>query len=154
MLPELLACHSPRHAYLWCRGKWVVGVGPLITGSREHRPPWGMRRVTLLSSLNKIFICYFFPLWLDNSIPTLGGERAHHRSVAELAKICPSLQVKLKDIHTVHLQKHTELNCDVNVCSVLSQEASSQSIFNSFRSQTKDKTLDKLYKEIIKHMTV
>lgn len=42
------------------RGKWAVGVGPLITSSREHRPPWGMRRVTLLSSLNTIFICYFF----------------------------------------------------------------------------------------------
>lgn len=59
-LPQLLACQSPHHAPLWCRGKWVVWVGPLITGSREHRPPWGMRRVTLLSSLNKIFICFFF----------------------------------------------------------------------------------------------
>lgn len=78
VLPKLLACQSPYHAPLWCRGKWVVGVGPLITSSREHRPPWGMRRVTLLSSLNKIFICYFFPPWLDNSIPSLGGEHAHH----------------------------------------------------------------------------
>lgn len=60
MLAELLACQSLHHAPLWCRGKWVVGVGPLITSSREHRPPWGMRRVTLLSSLNTIFICYFF----------------------------------------------------------------------------------------------
>lgn len=42
-------------------GKWVVGVEPLIISSRENRPPWGMRSVTLLSSPNKIFICYFFP---------------------------------------------------------------------------------------------
>ncbi len=102
VLPKLLACQSPHHAPLWCRGKWVVGVGPLITSSREHRPPWGMRRVTLLSSLNKIFICYFFPSWLDNSIPSLGGEHAHHPSVAELAKICPSLQVKQRGVRTVY----------------------------------------------------
>lgn len=107
MLSKLLACQSPHHAPLWCIGKWVVEVGPLITSSREHRPPGGMRRVTLLSSLNKIFICYFFPSWLDNSIPTLGGEHADHRSVAELAKISSSLQVTQKGVHTV---QHININ--------------------------------------------
>lgn len=107
MLPKLLACQSQHHAPLRCRGKWVVGVGPLITSSREHRPPWGMRRVTLLSSFNKIFICYFFPPWLDNSIPTLGGEHAHHLSAAAMAKIYLSLlQVKEKVVHTVHPYTH------------------------------------------------
>ncbi len=91
---------------LFQRGKWV-GVGPLITSSGEHRLPWGMRRVTLLSSLNKIFICYFFPSWLDNSIPTQGGEHAHHLSAAELAEMCPSLQVKLKGVQPVHQPIHS-----------------------------------------------
>lgn len=60
----LPACQSPHHAPLWCRGKWVVGVEPLITGSREHKPPWGMCRVTLLSSLHKIlFAIFFHPGW-------------------------------------------------------------------------------------------
>lgn len=139
MLPELLACQSLHHAPLCCRRKWVVGVGPLITSSREHRPPWGMRRVTLLSSLNKIFICYFFSPWLDNSIPTQGGERAHHLSVAEPTKVCPSLQVKHKGVHRVNLHTSNSrtyfsqcfnwLHYNMNVCSVLSREANSQSCF-------------------------
>lgn len=117
MLPVLLACQSPRHAPLWCRGKWVVGVGPLITSSREHRPPWGMRRVTLLSSLNKIFICYFFPPWLDNSIPSVGGEHAHQLSVAELTRICPPLQFRhetlYKQLITESIFHSASLDCTI-----------------------------------------
>lgn len=65
MLPELLACQSLHHAPLWCRGKWVVGVGPLITSSRDHRPPRGMCRATLFSSMEKkIYLLFFFhPGW-------------------------------------------------------------------------------------------
>lgn len=34
--------------------------------------------IQLHGKKKKNLICYFFPPWLDNSIPTLGGERAHH----------------------------------------------------------------------------
>ena len=52
-------------------------VGPLITSSREHKPPGGKCRVTLLSSLKTIFYLLFFFVfsrWLDNSIPAQGGD--------------------------------------------------------------------------------
>lgn len=104
MLPELLACQSLHHAPLWCRGKWVVGVGPLITSSRDHRPPRGMCRATLFSSMEKkILFAIFFPPWLDNSIPPLGGEHAHHLSAAEKATMCLPLQVKQKGLYSAHL---------------------------------------------------
>lgn len=104
LLPESLTFQSPHHAPLWCGGKWVLGVGPLITSSREHRLPWGICRVVLFSSMKKKKkICYFFPPWLDNSIPTVGGEHAHHLSVADTANISLLLQIKQEGLYTVHL---------------------------------------------------
>lgn len=68
---------------LWRGGKWVVEVWPLITSSRrDHSPPQGLCRVALFSVVerkkkkDRRNYLLFFPTWLDNSIPLLGGERA------------------------------------------------------------------------------
>lgn len=103
MQPELLACQSAHHAPLWWRGKWVVvGVGPLITSSRERRPPWGIRRLTLLSSLNTIFICYFFHSgWTTAFLHREGSVHIIPQQQSWQRYRCPSLQVKLKGVDTV-----------------------------------------------------
>lgn len=68
---------------LWRGGKWVVEVWPLITSSRrDHSPPQGLCWVALFSVVERKKkkerrnYLLFFPTWLDNSIPLLGGERA------------------------------------------------------------------------------
>lgn len=70
--------HAP---LLWREGKWVVEVWPLITSSRrDHSPPQGLSRVAVFSVVERKKerrnYLLFFPTWLDNSIPRLGGERA------------------------------------------------------------------------------
>lgn len=51
----------------------------------------------LFSSMKKIIMIFFLPPWLDNNIPTVGGERAHQLSVADMAKSF-LLQVRRGDL--------------------------------------------------------
>lgn len=97
MLPELLACQSLHHTPPWCRGKWVVGVGPLITSSRDHKPPWGMCKATLFSSMEKKNYLLFFshPGWTTAFL--------HWEGNTHITTMCLPLQVKQRGLYSVHL---------------------------------------------------
>lgn len=78
---QWVAGHAPPR--LWCGGKWVVEVWPLITSSRrDHSPPQGLCRVALFSVVERKkkkrgeIICYFFRLgWTTAFLCWEGSER-------------------------------------------------------------------------------